>query len=169
MNKGNEFARGHLGTEIQNKADTVISVEKAQEDPKISVVKSLMVRGADFEPQKFGLEDQDGVLVPVMLGDYLGDETGKSRKPTDLDRKAHHNLLREMYKDRDEYTVSEFKEELQYQAEMFGFTIAERNKKIWLRYYIKQRMVVEGGHANSPKKIITLAERVKDEQPSTPF
>lgn len=36
QNKGDENARGHIGTELSNKAETVLQVEKDEKDPDIS-------------------------------------------------------------------------------------------------------------------------------------
>ena len=40
QNKGDENARGHIGTELSNKAETVLQVEKDEKDPDISTVKA---------------------------------------------------------------------------------------------------------------------------------
>ena len=49
MNKGDKSARGHIGSEIQNKSETVISVTKDITDREISNVKHEFARGMDFE------------------------------------------------------------------------------------------------------------------------
>ena len=41
QNKGDENARGHIGTEINNKAETVIQVEKEKSDESMSKVSEL--------------------------------------------------------------------------------------------------------------------------------
>ena len=44
QNKGDENARGHIGTELSNKAETVLQVEKDEKDPDISTVKAAHIR-----------------------------------------------------------------------------------------------------------------------------
>ena len=41
QNKRDENARGHIGTESNNKAETVIQIEKDKDDSKISKVESV--------------------------------------------------------------------------------------------------------------------------------
>lgn len=53
QNKGDENARGHIGTELSNKAETVLQVEKDEKDPDISTVKAAHIRAMNFEPFAF--------------------------------------------------------------------------------------------------------------------
>jgi hypothetical protein len=54
LNKGDEGGlRGHLGTEIQNKAESIIEVEKSKEFNGYSIIKPRDMRGIDFEPIGF--------------------------------------------------------------------------------------------------------------------
>ena len=52
MNKGDSNARGHLGTEMVNKSESVISVTKDRGQSETNVECEYM-RGIDFEPFKF--------------------------------------------------------------------------------------------------------------------
>jgi len=55
MNKGDRSARGHIGSEIQNKSETVVSVTKDSEDKNQSNVKHDFARGMDFEDFSFNI------------------------------------------------------------------------------------------------------------------
>lgn len=63
-NKVSNTIRGHLGTELQNKAETVISMEKVEGD-QVSIVSARETRGIPFSPfaiyynQDTGLPDID--------------------------------------------------------------------------------------------------------------
>lgn len=70
-NPSTEKLRGHIGTELMNKAETVIGVEKLEGDERnISVIKCRMLRGIDFEDIYFTI-NQHG--VPEVLNDYIPD------------------------------------------------------------------------------------------------
>jgi len=57
-NPGSDKLRGHLGTEIQNKAETIIRIEKPKDEPEISRVIPKAIRGAkEFEPYAFRIND----------------------------------------------------------------------------------------------------------------
>ena len=68
QNKSDENARGHIGTEINNKAETVIQIEKDKDDSNISKVESVHTRSKDFLPFAFYINDQS---LPELLPDYV--------------------------------------------------------------------------------------------------
>ena len=68
QNKGDENARGHIGTELSNKAETVLQVEKDEKDPDISTVKAAHIRAMNFEPFAFRI---NGEALPELLDEYL--------------------------------------------------------------------------------------------------
>ncbi len=61
QNKGDNHARGHVGSELVNKSETVLSVAKAEEDDAISIVEAAQVR--NIEPPRFAFEIMDGLPV----------------------------------------------------------------------------------------------------------
>jgi hypothetical protein len=68
QNKGDDKARGHIGTELQNKAQTVLSVTKDSEDKNYSIVSAEFCR--DKEPEDFVFEiDQEG--IPIQSENYI--------------------------------------------------------------------------------------------------
>ncbi|MFD1292660.1 AAA family ATPase [Lutibacter holmesii] len=58
-------ARGHIGTELENKAETVIGVVRDETDINISEISESFGRGKGFDPFEFFIDD-DG--VPVVGG-----------------------------------------------------------------------------------------------------
>ena len=58
QNKGDENARGHIGTELNNKAETVLLVEKDKGNGDISHVSAIHIRAMDFEPFAFRINDK---------------------------------------------------------------------------------------------------------------
>lgn len=55
QNKGDNNARGHLGSELVNKAETVLSITKNEEDKSISIVEAEQCRDMDFNPFAFNI------------------------------------------------------------------------------------------------------------------
>ena len=66
QNKSDTNARGHVGTELINKAETVLSVTKAEGDNDISIVEPQQCRNK--EPEPFAFEIIDG--VPVLAENW---------------------------------------------------------------------------------------------------
>jgi hypothetical protein len=58
--------RGHIGTELMNKAETILRVEKLEEDKTVSKIKCEMVRGLDFDPIYFTINNN----IPEVLPNY---------------------------------------------------------------------------------------------------
>jgi len=63
QNKSDENARGHLGTELANKAETVMLVEKDKTEAGVSVVRPAYTRAAEFPPFAFRVAG-DGIALP---------------------------------------------------------------------------------------------------------
>lgn len=60
QNKGDNNARGHIGTELNNKAETVLSISKSSENEMVSIVQAEMCR--NLEPESFAFEiDNNGI------------------------------------------------------------------------------------------------------------
>ena len=74
QNKGDENARGHIGTELNNKAETVLLVEKDKGNGDISSVSAMHIRAMDFEPFAFRINDS---ALPELIENYKPE----SRKP----------------------------------------------------------------------------------------
>lgn len=69
QNKGDNNARGHIGTELNNKAETVLSVSKSADNEMVSIVSAEMCR--NIEPESFAFEiDQHGI---PYVSDYAID------------------------------------------------------------------------------------------------
>ncbi len=79
QNKGDENARGHIGTELNNKAETVLLVEKDKGDADISRVSAMHIRAMDFEPFAFRINDR---ALPELVENY----TRRGGKPEDRSR-----------------------------------------------------------------------------------
>tara|TARA_R110002074_G_scaffold182436_1_gene347354 strand:+ start:647 stop:1459 length:813 start_codon:yes stop_codon:yes gene_type:complete len=61
--------RGHIGTEIENKAETVIKVVRDEHDVNVSYIKEMYGRGKGFEDFQFYIDDNG---LPVIGGIDFG-------------------------------------------------------------------------------------------------
>ena len=60
-------ARGHIGTELTNKAETIIRFEKNNRDKKQTIIMADDTRGEEFEPIYFEIEQNERGLFPVIV------------------------------------------------------------------------------------------------------
>ena len=148
QNKSDENARGHIGTEINNKAETVIQIEKDKDDSNISKVESVHTRSKDFLPFAFCINDQS---LPELLPDYVPTKKSAGRPKQepfspykDIHEAIHRKALELAFEGRE--TISGYKaleEELTTAYELAG-TKLNHNKIVELiKFLTNKRMVVQ--------------------------
>ncbi len=57
LNKSDDNVRGHVGTELNNKAETVLQVSKSATDDEVTEVSASCIRAMDFSPIAFRIND----------------------------------------------------------------------------------------------------------------
>ena len=86
LNKGDDNARGHIGTELNNKAETVLQITKDNTMPERSIVAPSIIRSKPFEKFAFRLKDvEDEICIPEIDTSY-----------TDTDCKSHRHSYHEL-------------------------------------------------------------------------
>ena len=104
-NPGSDKARGHIGTELMNKAETVIALQVDKYDENVSTVTAGFCRNKSFKPFAFEITD-DG--LPKIIEDYV--IQSKSKKGFDvltLDPIDKFQLLKEVFKNGEGFQHSE--------------------------------------------------------------
>ena len=77
VNKQDDNARGHIGTELNNKAETILQVAKSNFEGNISEVKAMQIRDKEFEPFAFRI-NEDG--LPELVEKYASAQEKKATK-----------------------------------------------------------------------------------------
>ena len=97
LNKNDDHVRGHIGTELNNKAESVLVVKKSNSDQGISEVAPLYLRDKDFKPFAFKVDDD---ALPVDAYDYRGIDGEKLRPKTisDLSYEENEQALNAAFK-----------------------------------------------------------------------
>ena len=78
QNKNDEHARGHVGTELNNKAETVMQIEPDKDDKSTSVVEVIHSRDREFEPFAFQVNDDS---LPELVESYQPQKRQPGRPP----------------------------------------------------------------------------------------
>ena len=88
LNKGDDNTRGHIGTELNNKAETVLEITKSTQDVDISEVKAMHIRDKDFEPFAFRINE---TALPEVVKDYVFEQPKQNRNfpLTELTEQQH--------------------------------------------------------------------------------
>lgn len=106
QNKSDTNARGHIGTELINKSETVLEVAKAEKDKDISIVTPLQCR--NLEPEVFAFEINE-YGIPVIAENFeIRTETKQKRFDiTDLEEHKIYQLLNEVFSKGDSFSYKE--------------------------------------------------------------
>lgn len=113
QNKSDANARGHIGTELINKAETVLEVAKAEKDNSISIVTPLQCR--NIEPEVFAFEINEFGL-PIIAENYeLRTETQKSKfDVTGLEDYKKYQLLTEIFSKGNSFGYKELETQIKF-------------------------------------------------------
>ena len=148
QNKGDENARGHIGTEINNKAETVIQVEKDKNDESMSKVSALYTRSQTFPTFAFRI---NGHILPELVEDYVSEPKKAGRPPKkefdpyfDIKQEHHETALERIFPTAtDELNYEELQDRL---VEEFRSILGSFNKNkaaAEITFLRNKRMVVQ--------------------------
>lgn len=147
QNKGDENARGHIGTELNNKAETVLLVEKDKGNSDISHVSAMHIRAMDFEPFAFCINDR---ALPELAEGYKP-EARKPGRPSvekfdpykDISEPQHRAALEAAFALKEEYGYKELEDTLirTYLAE--GVRLNHQNAVALITMLRNKRMIVQ--------------------------
>lgn len=130
QNKSDTNARGHIGTELINKAETVLEVAKAENEPNISIVTPQQCR--NIEPEVFAFEIND-YGIPIIAENFeLRTETKKNRfDVTNLEDFKKYQLLTEVFSKGESFSYGKLVEQIviAYQSQ-FNSSIGTNRAKL---------------------------------------
>lgn len=67
LNKNDNNTRGHIGTELENKAESVLVISKSKQDTNISEVRPMHMRDKEFSSFAFHIDEN---AMPVLEDSY---------------------------------------------------------------------------------------------------
>lgn len=156
QNKNDTNARGHLGTELQNKAETVLSVTKDSENKNYSIVEADFCR--DIEPEPFAFEI-DGEGLPKLIEHWKtikeGQRTKKSIVPQDFDLIFHHRILNTVFKVNKELKRPDLMSNIKMSFADENISIGDNKTRDFVTYYLSKELIKKHGTDGSPKAFYT--------------
>jgi hypothetical protein len=142
QNKGDTNARGHLGTEIINKAETIISVTKDPQHSQISVVEPEYIREKEFPPFAIGVHDSTG--VPFIHFDWQPPKPGKKNlSPADIPESTHFLVLGKVFERNGEPSYEETWRGVKLGFEEMKMGFGDNVAKHFLSYYSSKGWVAK--------------------------
>ena len=95
LNKNDNNTRGHIGTELENKAETVLVISKDKTDSNISEVKPMHMRDKEFT--SFAFEIDDNSLPVLSDGCHVTVLKPKDKPLTSLTNDIHQTVLNKLF------------------------------------------------------------------------
>lgn len=135
-NKGSSHARGHLGSEMSNKAELVMKVSKT--DDGQTVCEPEFSRGEPFEAFAF---ERDGYGIPVLVSYRQDIKTGESNakgiKPTDIGGDTHWEIVSKVFEIHAEISYSDLQVEVRRVYMDYGVDSMGIGKaKVFISWYV---------------------------------
>jgi hypothetical protein len=154
QNKGDTNARGHIGTEIVNKAETVISITKESDNKDISIIEAEFCRDKEFSPFAFKV-DSEGLPYFVEHWELTAEKynTQKGIIPTEIPEETHKAVLRKVFSYDAAPKYSQLYKQLKLSFADFGKKIGDNKAKDFLQYYQNERFITK----DEQSKVYSLA------------
>jgi hypothetical protein len=151
QNKGDNNARGHLGTELQNKAETVLSITKDKDNGERSIVEAEYCREQEFEPFAFEIDEQG---LPVLVDHFelktsAGSTGSKSPVPIDWPEETHRELLGKVFKDVSFPRYGQLVSQIKLVLNEYGVRIGDNKTKDFVQWYMSQGYISKQGKDRS--------------------
>lgn len=151
QNKNDENARGHIGTELNNKAETVMQVEVDKEDRSISVVEAIHIRDREFESFAFRINSE---TLPELVEPYQPRKRGAGRPvkgpfdpARDIPEEVHRAAVDAVFAEGSIGSYREYQERLKEGYELQGVKFGGNHATKVAAFLREQQMVIREGNA----------------------
>lgn len=141
QNKGDNNARGHIGTELVNKAETVLSVTKKN---KISTVRPEFCR--DIEPDEFSFMINE-LSLPEIATPANIQEANRTPAftPDSISSNIHAEVLSTIYQSTNSFSYKELWKLVKIEFASKGNIFGDNKAKDFVKYYEENNMISKIG------------------------
>jgi hypothetical protein len=110
MNKADNNARGHVGTELMNKSLAVLGVNKIENNEEYSEIIPIATRDKEPSSIVFGVENGLPFILSEGDADALRKTPDKKKvvRPTDWDNEAHAEILERIFQTEHQMKYGDF-------------------------------------------------------------
>jgi len=146
QNKGDSNARGHLGAELTNKCQTVVSVSKA-ENKNVSVISPEFCKDKDFESIAFSI-DIDG--LPNIIDGYTQSATSSEQRkksaPYEVPPVSHKAITKDIFSIQPEMIRSELRTAGSANiSRHLGYDIGKNKTDEWITHWLQFKYIITTG------------------------
>ena len=146
LNKGDDNARGHIGTELNNKAETVLQITKDNTMPERSIVAPSIIRSKPFEKFAFRLKEVEyDICIPQIDLSYSDNERKQHRfSYQELSTNEHRKALEPVFSTSEILPYSKLIVALkEAYAKIVGLSYGQTKLKELLQFLLNKGIVVK--------------------------
>ena len=146
LNKGDDNARGHIGTELNNKAETVLQITRDNTMPERSIVAPSIIRSKPFDKFAFRIvEVEDEVCIPQIDLSYSDNERKSHRfSYQELSDNEHRTALEPVFSTSEILPYSKLIVALkEAYAKIIGLSYGQTKLKELLQFLLNKGIVVK--------------------------
>lgn len=144
VNKNDNNPRGHIGTELENKAETVLIISKNLQNNSISEVKPMHMRDKEFSTFAFHIDDNklpvldNGISVTVVKR--------KEKSLVSLENEVHQEILGKAFKDNTPSRYNDLVDMVSKAYEAAGYKRGVNGIKDLLKLLSSKGIIVKQGN-----------------------
>lgn len=145
LNKNDNNPRGHIGTELENKAETVLIISKNLQNNSISEVRPMHMRDKEFSTFAFHIDDNklpvldNGISVTVVKR--------REKSLVSLDNEVHQEILSKAFKNNTPTRYSDLVEMVSRAYEDAGYKRGTNGIKDLLKLLSGKGIIVKQDNA----------------------
>lgn len=144
QNKSDSNPKGHIGSQLNQKCETVLSVERDQENKGISKIEPTQSRGLDIEPIYITVNEK-GIPEIISTQNAVQKIERKSKDPHDYNFDFHKRLLTDVFDSKPPFKYKELQEKIRHYLGKMSISIGERKSRDWITYFREEKLIGQKG------------------------
>lgn len=148
LNKGDDNTRGHIGTELNNKAETILQISKNNENGKISEVRAMHIRDREFTPFAFEI-GEDSLPHLVKEHQFKKNKMDRLASYIDMTEQQHRTALEVTFEECAEYGYQSLLEALKKGYESIGYSRGRNTLVNLCKFLLENHAITKNGRTYS--------------------
>ena len=140
QNKSDSNAKGHIGSYLMQKSETVLSIERDTNNKEISIVTSPFTRGMEIEEMYFSVDDHG---IPFLVDEIKNSNKARSKDPFDYELQTNWDIISQVFKTESEITYKNLNEKIRYVLGKNDIKVGERKCRDWITYFKEEKMIIQ--------------------------
>lgn len=142
LNKGDDNTRGHLGTKLNNKAETILQISKCSDNENVSEVKAMHIRDREFAPFAFGIGD-DALPHLIENHEFKAGKRERNAALSNLSEELHRKALEIAFSDEESMGYQQLTEAVKKGYEQIGYPRGKNSIVNQIKFLIRCGAIVK--------------------------